>query len=216
MAHGERKHKKENLFRKENKTTTQTKNYLRRSTHHRYIRHTKEFLNFEGTRMPMKPASDLGLDYTPLYNFLQKSVGKPFNDVYSEAIERMKESGFGWRDYKEPIFYIIEKNTYIKDGVVYDSLGKEVSAISRCGESAYYDSMFIDDEGILRFVKDFNKNERVSSSGWQFGCYCHTHSVNGNPQYHASYIEDGEYKTRVRFMQLGKKFGKKKRLGKQA
>ena len=203
-------HEKKPLFRPENKTTIQTKYYIRRGGKHKHTRNTKEFKSFDGNRWKMHSKGNLGLDYTPLYNFLISSVGKNFDEVYAEACERM--SGLG-HNYKEEIFYCVEKNTYIENGNVYDSKGELVSCIWRSGESSYHDKMFIDDNGVLRLVREFNIDKNTDSD-LKLGCACHTHSVNGQPQFYNYILKSDEYKPIVRFMKVGKKFGKKKRYGK--
>lgn len=117
---------KEPLFRRQNKLAT---NY-RGDTggEFRHERNSKQMKEFEGSRMPMR-GKNRGVDYTPLFRFLQSSEGRLFDEVHSESVSRL--------DTAEPIFWLV-----VDDG----------SAIVRVSEATYYHAMCVDDEGILRFV----------------------------------------------------------------
>jgi hypothetical protein len=121
---------------------------------YRHDRNTKAFKASEATRGSMRSHHQHGRDYTPLFRFLISRVGDRWNDVYSEAKERL--------DKVEPIFWLValtenEKRNYV-----------------RVGESSYFSGMFVNDEGILSLVEPELQPEKMQTS-----CTCCTHTFNG-------------------------------------
>lgn len=147
--------RKEPLYRKEKKTGLQTQYYVRRGGEARWARHTKKTKEEAENEVSFKPMKKLKLDYdyTPLFMFLLKNVGRKWDDVYSEAKSRL--------DKTEPIWWMVKKDQ------------KDERDIVRIGEGACYSALKIDENGIL--VK-INPNARPTVS-----CTCHTHSFNGKP-----------------------------------
>jgi hypothetical protein len=107
----------------------------------------------QGTSKSMKKDKHRGLDYTPLYRFLLSKVGQTWSTVHSEAISRL--------DKEEPIYHLVALNEAGRDVV-------------RCGESSYYNGLFVDDDGILQIVNTKATNEEQHPI-----CSCCTHTFNG-------------------------------------
>lgn len=102
----------------------------------------------------MRQGVQRGLDYTPLFRFLLKSVGKHWDEVYSEAVSRL--------DSKEPIFWMV-------------SLDQEnANETVRIGESSYYSGLYVDDDGVLKVV-----NPGINETTLEPICRCCTHTFNG-------------------------------------
>jgi hypothetical protein len=117
-------------------------------------RHTKQQKQFAGTQQTMHGGKKRGLDYTPLFKFLLSKVGTQWNDVYSEAIQRL--------DRTEPIFGLVALHEHEQRDYV------------RIGESSYYSGLFVDQDGTLQIV-----NPSVSPSSLAPACQCCTHTLNG-------------------------------------
>ena len=135
-------------------------NTLAHGVHHdaggeyRHERNSKSLTRFDGDRRSMGGKSRRGLDYTPLFRFLLSNVGRPWNDVYSEAVERL--------DRREPIFWIVARNALEKQAVV------------RIGEASYYSGLYVDDAGLLQIVDPSIGPESITPH-----CRCCTHTFNG-------------------------------------
>lgn len=157
------KREKQLLYRRENKRAL---NY--RSNHpgseFRYERNTKEMNNFEGTHKSIKK-THAGHDYTPLFMFLLSKVGKPWDEVHSEAVSRL--------DKQEPIFWMVNLE-----------IDENTSGTVRIGEASQYSRLTVKD-GILVFV---NKDEQPYAAS----CTCCTHSFNGKPfkRLSKSFVDD--------------------------
>lgn len=123
--------RKEPLYRKENKASLSTKYYVNKGGDFRHSRNTKAFLNDERTHQPMH-GGQFQYDYTPLFMFLLSRVGKNWNETYSEAKARL--------DKEEPIFYLVALHEADKKDTI------------RCGQSAYYSGLYVDDAGLLQKV----------------------------------------------------------------
>lgn len=115
----------------------------------KYDRNTKV-----GIRKNMNKNIQRGLDYTPLYMFLLSSIGKNWDDIYSNAIKRL--------DREEPIYHIVARNDIEKKDIV------------RCGESSFYSGLYIDENNKLQKVNPNFKNENLYPD-----CWCCTHTFNG-------------------------------------
>jgi hypothetical protein len=146
--------KKDPLYRKVN-TKTRFVHHLHGSDY-KYDRNTKEEKlkeEEEFKRQTMHKKVNRGLDYTPLFKFLLSKVGKNFDEVFKEAKSRL--------DKEEPIFYMVEK-------------GEPKNEIFCGNENDYYNSLYIDEEGILRKV-----NENYSQQKSLIRCRCCTFTFNG-------------------------------------
>ena len=101
----------------------------------------------------MKSGIQHGLDYTPLFRFLLSKVGQPWDQTYSEVKTRVLSD--------DEIRYMV------KDDAGFDSF-------FRYGESAYFSSLFVDDEGLLQKIDPTLTNNDLYPS-----CPCCTHTFNG-------------------------------------
>ncbi|PHM29421.1 hypothetical protein [Xenorhabdus innexi] len=106
--------------------------------------------------LPMKSKQKRGLDYTPLFMFLLSKVGKTWDQIYSEAVQRL--------DKPEPIFWMVALHKHEQRDYI------------RCGESSFYSGLFVDESGILRKV-----NANLSENDITIHCQCCTYTFNGVP-----------------------------------
>jgi len=97
-----------------------------------------------------------GLDYTPLYKYLIKSVGRDWNEIYSEVLTRVAE--------RDAIFHIVAKSE------------TEAEPYVRVGESSYYSGLYIDSNGVLQMTAP-----EVNEASLAPSCVCCTHTFNGVP-----------------------------------
>lgn len=133
-----------------------------RNVHHqfggdaKYERHTKK-----GMSKSMHGKKERGLDYTPLFRFLLSKVGKPVDEVYSEAIPRL--------DSSEPFWWMVAKDE------------NEINEWGYFGvdESTYFSQLIIDENGLLQISKPEVTNEKIQPS-----CPCCTHTLNGRVLIH--------------------------------
>lgn len=133
-----------------------------RGVHHwtgpdaRHTRNTKQ-----GMTEKMKQDVRRGLDYTPLFKFLLSKVGQNFDEVYSEAMQRLEFS-----NNDNPIFWMVvpenDRFGLRKRGYFYS-------------ENAIYSALYVDENGLLQYVNPDLKNENFAPS-----CSCCTHTFNGN------------------------------------
>ena len=124
-------------------------------SHYRYYRNTS--LSDQAERIKMKQGVRRGLDYTPLFRFLQSKVGRPWNEVHSEAASRL--------DNEEPIFWLVAKDRESGDAIVFAG-----------GENSYFNGLYIDDNDILQIVAPHIGVEQLTPD-----CPCCTHTLNGKP-----------------------------------
>jgi len=144
---------KKPLYRKENKTSLQTKYYVETGSEYRYTRNSKKNLNSDKTHEPMTSGQH-GYDYTPLYKFLLSKVGQEWDKVFSEAKSRLGKV--------EPIFYLVALHEEDKRDVVNIHVNNS------------YSGLYVTDEGILEKVNpDAQPHIAI--------CTCHTYSFNGKP-----------------------------------
>ena len=126
-----------------------------RNNHHnsgpdaKYDRQTKK-----GIGRSMKQNDQRGLDYTPLYKFLLSKVGQNWDQIYSQAVGRL--------DKEEPIYHIVALQDHEKKDYV------------RCGDSSFYNGLYVDENNILQKVNPNLKNEDLTPD-----CHCCTHTFNG-------------------------------------
>lgn len=156
------------LYRKVNrKPSFQTHGSDYKKIHFRWERHTKKSKNLalEGVnKIPMKKGKsrvmENGYDYTPLFKYLLKQVGRKWDDVYSEVIPRLNTT--------EPVFWMVDVNN-IDDEEYF-----------KAGETSFYSKLYVDDNGILCKV-----NPKLSNI--HPNCNCHTYTFNGNVVGNKSY-----------------------------
>ncbi|QNP40539.1 hypothetical protein [Lysobacter solisilvae (ex Woo and Kim 2020)] len=141
---------KEPLYRR---TNTRTHGVHREGGEYRHDRGRRDPRGEDVTRAPMH-ALRHGRDYTPLYRFLRSRVGRPWNEVHSEAIARL--------DTPEPIFTAVALPA------------DDAHAMVRVGESTYVSGLRVDDAGLLQLVDPtLDARELVPY------CRCCTHTFNG-------------------------------------
>lgn len=95
-----------------------------------------------------------GLDFTPLYKFLLSRVGKPWDEVFSEATARLPEEAAIW--------HIVARSEH------------EEAPMIRVDESSYFSGLFIGDDGILAKV-----DPDLEAKNLRPFCSCCTHTFNG-------------------------------------
>lgn len=146
---------KEPLYRKEKKTGLSLHGHIAKGKKESWSRHTKETKKEAAAEVSHKSMKrgKYGYDYTPLYRFLLSKVGERWDDVYSEAVSRL--------DKPEPIFYMV---------VLHPQPDEQPSR--RLGESAYFSTLTVNEEGILvKLNPDYEMTEVY--------CQCCTHTWNG-------------------------------------
>lgn len=148
---------KQPLYRKVNTTA--------RHVHHKYGGEARWDRNTKATRRatadevkhaPMKSGKRRGLDYTPLFNFLLKQVGRDWDEVYGEAVARL--------DRPDPIFYMV------------DIRGAETFPYFRGGETANFSQLYVTPDNKLAVLDPNFTIEMIVPS-----CTCCTHTFNGKP-----------------------------------
>ena len=114
----------------------------------------------EGGEMPkiqsMHSKHKHGLDYTPLYKFLLKSVGKNWDEVFSEVVPRL--------DKQEPIFFMVARAEL------------DQRRFFRSDENSYFSGLFVDAAGLLQKV-----DPELTAGDMVPYCACCAHSFNGEP-----------------------------------
>ncbi|WP_342367109.1 hypothetical protein [Pseudomonas fluorescens] len=95
-----------------------------------------------------------GFDYTPLFRFLLSKVGRPWNEVFSEANARL--------DRPEPVFWMVALRESDKEEYV------------RTGENSYYSGLWVDEAGLLQKV-----NPQLTLDLMEPFYDCCTHTFNG-------------------------------------
>lgn len=152
-----RTYEKPPLYRKENTTAHRANFHRREFSDDRHTKNREDWLALERTREHIgSRGSRNGRDYTPLFKFLLSKVGQPWAAVHSEAVSRL--------DKPDPIFWMVQLNE------------DDQSTKLRVGESSYFSSLYVDDEGILRVV-----NPDVNEATQEPFCTCCTHTFNGKP-----------------------------------
>lgn len=92
----------------------------------------------------------LGLDFKPLFMFLQSKVGEKWDDVYSEAKSRIPDS---------------------ESSVIQWIFGEHDTV--RIGDNKYFSTLIVDEDGILQKKSDIGIESMFPS------CSCCTHTFNG-------------------------------------
>ena len=102
----------------------------------------------------MRASVRRGRDYTPLFRFLLKSVGRPWSEVHSEAVGRL--------DTSEPIGWLVATSPLDERPFVL------------IGESSYYSGLRVADDGTLALVQS-----ELTAADLPVSCGCCTHTFNG-------------------------------------
>jgi hypothetical protein len=124
--------------------------------HQRKSKREKIAAEAEVKRGTMKQGVKRGLDYTPLFRFLLKNVGKDWAPVYQEAQSRL--------DKEDAIFWMVARRE------------KDRQPYFVSGEASYFSGLYVADDGKLAVVDPNLKNEGLHP--W---CDCCTHTFNGKP-----------------------------------
>lgn len=106
-----------------------------------------ELLAKHGT---MHGRQNRGRDYTPLFYFLIKHIGKPWDEIFSEVCGRLDTTG--------PVFWLV---------ALYEHQQRDLVCI---GESSFYPGLFVDENGILQQV-----NPSITGKDVKVTCRCCTH-----------------------------------------
>lgn len=99
----------------------------------------------------------LGLDFRPLFLFLQASVGKKWDEVYSEAKSR-----------------IPQEESYRINWIFCDDRTDE-NEYFIINDNCYFSRLKVDEDGILQKYSDLTIEKLYPS------CGCCTHTFNGKP-----------------------------------
>jgi hypothetical protein len=117
-------------------------------------RNTKRQLENQSANGPMHGKERVGLDYTPLFNFLLSKVGENWTAVHREAVARI--------DRADPIFWMVARTELERKSAV------------RIGENTYYSGLYVDENDILVIVDpDITENDLNPT------CACCSHTFNG-------------------------------------
>lgn len=92
----------------------------------------------------------------PLFYFLVKQIGQPWDKVFSEVCGRL--------DTTEPVFWLVALHEHQKRDLV------------RIGDSSFYPGLFVDGNGILQQV-----NPSITGKDVKVICRCCTHTYMGEP-----------------------------------
>lgn len=95
-----------------------------------------------------------GRDYTPLFYFLIKQIGKPWDEIFSEVCGRL--------DTTVPVFWLVTLHEHERRDLVC------------IGESSYYPGLYVDGRGILQQV-----NPSITGKDVKGTCRCCTHTYIG-------------------------------------
>ncbi|EAM2928099.1 hypothetical protein PNB18_000850 [Salmonella enterica] len=151
------KHRK-NKFEKKLYRTVNTTTYNVPHLHgdeYRWDRSKNKIVHSELPRfLPMSGKTNRGLDYTPLFMFLLSKTGEKWDQVYSEAIRRL--------DKPDPVFWLVALHE------------KDRMNFVRCGESSYYNGLYVDEDGYLKKV-----SPDLKASDIPVFCNCCTYTLNG-------------------------------------
>lgn len=149
------KYGKKPLYRKQNTTTR-----IHPCEHHAGGKYKRERTKYNKinelsiARLSMKGKVNRGYDYTPLFQFLLSKVGRLWNDIFSEVVNRL--------DKTEPIYWMVSLDNTEKREYV------------RIGDSSYYSQLYIDNKGYLQKV-----NPLFDKGSIPIYCSCCMYTFNG-------------------------------------
>jgi len=97
---------------------------------------------------------------SPLYRWMEKQVGRPWNKVYSDIKVNFGSSNLQHQHLLDHIKWMVSFGCFKKDHKIYDSMGVEVNRFGRRPQ------FYVMDDGILKVVKKartkFKPNEDTS------------------------------------------------------
>lgn len=143
--------RKKPLFRKVNTRTIRVRYHTTGDARH--DRNTKDGLS------KSMQSKEHPLDFTPLFMFLLSKIGQPWDEVHSEAVSRIP------KEHKDAV------NWMFKD---VSNSPRHLSYF-RGGESSYYSTLIVDENGLIQKASDINNIDLYPS------CWCCTHTFNGKP-----------------------------------
>ncbi|HDT5217399.1 TPA: hypothetical protein RCG95_000116 [Enterobacter roggenkampii] len=147
--------KSRKLYRIVNTTTRHQSNNP--GAEYRWERNCKKVGNeLLAKRGTMHGRQKRGRDYTPLFYFLIKHIGKPWDEIFSEVGGRL--------DTTEPVFWLVARHEHQRRDLVC------------IGEISFYPGLFVDENGILQQV-----NPSISGKDVKVTCRCCTHTYLGEP-----------------------------------
>ena len=91
---------------------------------------------------------DFGENLSPLYRFLNSSVGRPWDAVYSEICSGISTNSTIGAHVIQHVWDRVELNCYEEDGKVFRSDGKELSSMSW-----RFQDLYVAQDGILKALK---------------------------------------------------------------
>jgi hypothetical protein len=101
--------------------------------------------SYEGIKAPHKQGynsdtlKEFGEHLSPLYRFVEKAVGRPWDKVYSEVCENLSKDSVVQSHVIDHLMGWVELNCYVEDGKIYDSRGQKV-----------YSEFYVANDGILQ------------------------------------------------------------------
>lgn len=121
----------------------------------RYSRHTKN-----GMRKSMNVGKD-GIygkyNFDPLFKHLLKQVGKRWEDVWKDVFPRVDSMS-------EPIKVMVINCR--SNGTAFEIDPETSRKVFRFGETAFWSTLYVDNEGILRYVDRDYEPEVLYGGGW--------------------------------------------------
>ena len=93
-------------------------------------------------RQKMHGKDKQGLDYTPLYHFLQSKVGCDWDGVFQEARRRLK--GADEEAIYDVVFVPTGRHPNVKVATAYSTGGTFRDGIVRTDENSYFSGLYID------------------------------------------------------------------------
>lgn len=96
---------------------------------------------------------EFGENLSPLYNFLESCVGRPWNDVYSEIRAGISCDSTIGAHVLQHVWDKVVLHCYEEDGKVYDSKGKELTSGYR------FWNLYVAQDGILKRVPRPHKSK---------------------------------------------------------
>ena len=159
---------KKPLYRKVNRCTHSIERHFTGGDA-RWVRNAKERNRVAAERGTLGRKHFHGLDYTPLFRFLLKSVGECWTAVRAEAAARLPKDSPHW-SAENPIFWMVHDPEGERD-----HLRAKAHPFFHASEFALFSTLLVDGKGDLRKLDPDFGIEHVSPY-----CPCHTHTFNGS------------------------------------
>lgn len=143
----------------------------------------------EDVLMKKKMSSNFnGYDLTPLFGYLRKNVGKKWDEVKSKALPRLPKEATSEELWEGVVYTLKELEDYKRNcqksqynidrimvkGKTFDESFLMHAGTFRSGDTSYFSSFYIDEEGLLQYVcPDLSPNDMEAY------CPCCTWTFNG-------------------------------------